>query len=156
MAIPNHPLLEKDTALYYGNSMRRVFTPGDLLVCREIPFDDFQPGDIAAFFPPDQGKSGIVHRIIARDRDCLTTMGDNNPCPDRHRVTPDDTPRLVIARRLSGGRQLPVTRGRDGLRQFRINRIRRAVRLFAGRIVRRTARLFGLQNALRRIRRAHR
>lgn len=128
------PELPKNSALYYGNSMFRVFTPGDLLFYREIPFAEFRKGDIVAFYPPDCRKSGIVHRVISRTADSLTTMGDNNPAPDKNPVTIADSPKLVISRSLSGGIIRKVSRGRTGMFLFYCHRSRRFLRCVASRI----------------------
>jgi len=121
-------LHEPDRALFAGWSMRRVFTPGDVLVLREIPFADFRRGDIVAYGQGD--RPGVVHRLIRREDDKLILQGDNNDAPDARAVTAEDSPRLVIGRIPSGSRNVRhVARGRRGLVQFRCNRLRRACRL---------------------------
>ncbi len=123
---PEQPLtsLPDNRVFYTMNSMRRVFTPGDALILQEQPFSEFQRGDIAVFYPDGEENSGIVHRVIASSAGELTTMGDNNPAPDRRKVTADDLPRLVTAKIRPDGTRFEVPRGKAGMRQFRINRFR--------------------------------
>jgi len=126
-------LHEPDRALFAGWSMRRVFTPGDVLVLREIPFADFRRGDIVAYGQGD--RPGVVHRLIRREDDKLILQGDNNPAPDANPVTAEDSPRLVVGRIPSGSRRIHgVSRGHLGMVQYRCNRLRRACRLAAIRL----------------------
>ena len=114
--------------LYRGNSMRRVFRPGDRLRTTAIPLRDFRRGDIAVFFPKGTEQPGIVHRVIGFEGDALVTMGDNNAAPDRRRVTAADRPEKVVAGTRWEGAAFAVRNGRSGMAQFRLNRLRRAVR----------------------------
>ena len=123
--------------LYRGNSMRRVFRPGDRLRTQAIPPEDFRRGDIAAFFPKGPDRPGTVHRVIGFEDGALVTMGDNNAAPDRRRVTAADRPELVVSGNRWDGAAFAVPRGGAGMAQFRFNRLRRAVRNTAGRIFRR-------------------
>ena len=123
--------------LYRGNSMRRVFRPGDRLRTAAIPLRDFRRGDIAVFFPKGPDEPGIVHRVIGFESDALVTMGDNNAAPDRRRVTADEQPEKVVAGTRWEGAAFAVRNGRAGMVQFRINRVRRAARSMAGRLRRR-------------------
>jgi len=126
-------LHEPDRALFAGWSMRRVFTPGDVLVLREIPFADFRRGDIVAYGQGD--RPGVVHRLIRREDDKLILQGDNNDAPDARTVTAEDSPRLVIGRIPSGSRKVRlVARGQRGMIQFRCNRLRRFCRKATARL----------------------
>lgn len=131
------------TCIYTGNSMRRVFVPGDFLEVKVIPFEEFRPGDIVAFFPNGVGKPGIVHRIISRTEDELVTMGDNNPHPDEHCVVKADMPKLVISRNPIKGKIRRIHRGNVGLVIFRINRLRRFIRRCLSFIKRKVLGLLG-------------
>ncbi len=126
----------ENRALYEMNSMFRVFSPGDALVLKAVPFAEIAPGDVIAFHPDRPRASGVVHRVIARDAESLRTMGDNNPRPDVRSVTAMEMPRLVVAKISPDNVRHEISRGNAGLRQFRRNRIRRAFRLFAGAVFR--------------------
>ena len=120
---------DENVCIYSGSSMRRVFENGDLLKLETIPFSDFRRGDIVAFFPGGTGSAGIVHRVVSRTEKELTTMGDNNPGADKHKVGEGDRPRLVVQRSTLDGTMRSVPRGRAGMLEFRINRARRLARL---------------------------
>ena len=110
--------------IYRGESMLRVFVPGDLLHVEKIAAAQAEPGDIIAFDSPRGGVT--VHRAIARKPDGkLVTMGDNNGRPDDCSVKPETTVfRVVEVRRGDGGVER-VSGGRDGMAEFRRNRRRR-------------------------------
>ncbi len=114
----------ENLAIYDLSSMKRVFVPGDALLLAEIPFVAFRKGDIAVYYPNGTAQPGIVHRVIRRTKDTLTTMGDNNPAPDRYLLSPADAPKLVVAKIRPDGKEFAVARGMGGMRQFRINRLR--------------------------------
>jgi len=120
--------------LYRGNSMFRVFRPGDQLRTEAIPLRDFRRGDIAVYFQKGPDRPGIVHRVIGFEGNALVTMGDNNAAPDRRRVTVADHPARVVAGIHWKGDAFAVRSGLAGMAQFRINRLRRAVRIAAGRL----------------------
>ena len=110
--------------IYRGESMRRVFIPGDLLHVEKLTAAQVDLGDIIAF---DTARGGVtVHRVIARFEDGkLRTMGDNNPCPDFNPVAADATVMRVVSVRRSDGREEPVSCGQAGMAEFRRNRRRR-------------------------------
>ena len=111
--------------LYTSTSMLRVFTPGDCVETDEtIPFADLRVGDIVVFTSRSATADRIIHRIIRRTDDSLTTMGDNNPAPDAAPVTASQRPALAVAKVLPDGRRIPLSRGAAGMRQFRMNRLR--------------------------------
>ena len=68
------------SAVYYGCSMYRVFTPGEKLFLSEVEFDSLQAGDIIAIRKP--GEKQYVHRVIEKNAQYAVTMGDNNPTAD--------------------------------------------------------------------------
>jgi len=115
---------EENRRIYRGESMLRVFVPGDILQVEKIAAAQAEPGDIIAFDTP-RG-SVTVHRVIARDKDGgLVTMGDNNPVPDFSPVDPGAAVLRVVEVRRGDGREEPVTRGKAGMAEFRRNRRRR-------------------------------
>ena len=103
--------------------MLRVFSPGDLVETDDtVPFDELRVGDIIIFPSLDNPEKRIIHRIVRKSGDILTTMGDNNPSPDKDSVTAAQKPLLAVARIMPDGRRMPLFRGRRGMRQFRMNR----------------------------------
>jgi hypothetical protein len=110
--------------IYRGESMLRVFVPGDLLRVEKIAATQAEVGDIIAFDTP-RG-SVTVHRAIARKRNGeLVTMGDNNPHPDFSPVKPDTTVLRVVEVRRGDGKAEAVSGGKVGMTEFRRNRRRR-------------------------------
>ena len=115
---------DENRRIYRGESMLRVFVPGDLMRVEKLTAAQVEVGDIIAFDTP-RG-TVTVHRVIARLEDgSLRTMGDNNPAPDFAPVKPDATVMRVVSVRRSDGREEPVSRGKAGLAEFRRNRRRR-------------------------------
>ena len=105
--------------------MLRVFSPGDLVETDDtVPFDELQVGDIIIFPLLHDPEKQIIHRIIRKNGGALTTMGDNNPAPDKELVTAAQMPKLAVARILPDGRRISLARGTAGIMQFRINRCR--------------------------------
>lgn len=133
-AAPSHSLPENHL-LYKGNSMRRVFVLGDILVVRDIPLKEFSRGDIVAFKLPG-AKDGIVHRIVSLMPDGFKTMGDNNPKPDAWIVTAAASPRLVVERIDIAGRHHRVFRNSMGVLSFRWHRCRYWTRRILSKIYR--------------------
>jgi len=110
--------------IYRGESMLRVFVPGDLLRVEKIAATQAAPGDIIAFDTPCG--SVTVHRVIARKRNGdLVTMGDNNPRPDFSPVKPDTAVLRVVEVRRGDGKVEAVSGGKVGMAEFRRNRRRR-------------------------------
>lgn len=118
--------------------MFRVFRDGDVIVTREIPGSSAVPGDVIVF----TGASGsrVVHRVISRQGNMLTTMGDNNPAPDSDPVDASASLQLVtgfIRRR----KEYSIGRGKMGMVVFRCNRVRRSCRRGGSMIMQMTARI---------------
>ena len=112
-------------SIYTSTSMLRVFSPGDLVEVDEtVPFDELRVGDIIVFPSQENPEKRIIHRIIGKTGGVLTTMGDNNPRPDKAPVTEGQGPSLAIARIRPDGKRLPLSRGASGVLQFRLNRCR--------------------------------
>ena len=112
-------------SIYTSTSMLRVFSPGDLVETDDtVPFEELYVGDIIVFPASDDSGKRIIHRIIKKTGDSLTTMGDNNPAPDKAPVTVAQKPVLAVARILADGRRIPLCNGHRGMLQFRMNRSR--------------------------------
>ena len=111
--------------IYRGNSMFRVFSPGDLLTVKPLRAGEVQRGDIICFEGP---RGEIVHRVVRKTATQVVTMGDNNSVPDPEPLGHDARVWLVTTRRDAAGKLRKVSGGKRGLFAFRINRMRRAVR----------------------------
>ena len=110
-------------SIYTSTSMLRVFTPGDLVETDDaVPFSELRCGDVIVFPSTSGHGERIIHRIIKRTEDTITTMGDNNPAPDRNPVTAVQKPSLAVAKILPDGTRVPLRRGASGMIQFRVNR----------------------------------
>lgn len=115
---------DENRRIYRGESMLRVFVPGDLLQVEKIAAAQAETGDIIAFDAPRGGVT--VHRVIARNPDgSLVTMGDNNPRPDFLPIKPGAAVMRVVEVRRGDGRREAVSRGQAGIAEFRRNRRRR-------------------------------
>lgn len=123
-----------ESPVYYGNSMFRVFTPGERLVLQTIPFEELQTGDIITVNIP--GKKQYVHRVIRKSNGLAVTMGDNNPAEDDSPVTARTDFQLVTAAVSPQNGTRPIARGRAGMREFRRNRLRRRGRIAAKKLLR--------------------
>ncbi len=117
--------------IYRGNSMRRVFSPGDILTVRPIRAGEAQRGDIVCFENP---RGETVHRVVRKSATRIVTMGDNNRGPDPEPLAPGAAVWLVTKRRDAAGKVHTVRGGSAGLFVFRINRVRRSVRWFLDRL----------------------
>ena len=124
---------------YHGRSMQRVFRDGDILLTEEIAGSSAKPGDVIIF----QGAAGkmIVHRVIRRDGEMLTTMGDNNSVPDSDPVDASGSLQLVNGY-IRSSRRRSISRGRAGIMVFRWNRLRRKLRAAGGRMLYPLRRIF--------------
>lgn len=111
---------------YCGNSMRRVFRPGDVLVLATVPFERLRCGDVICF-RNTAGKQ-IVHRIVGWRPDGAVTQGDNNDCVDAEPVAAENYFGRVEAFQR-GRRRRRMRNGPAGMRQFHWNRCRRRCRL---------------------------
>lgn len=119
-----HPASGENWRIYRGNSMRRLFENGDMLLVDPITAGEAVPGDVICFESPDGVQT--VHRVIARNADGgIVTMGDNNRRPDDALLSPDQRVHRVRAVRRLSGEEIAVCGGASGLRKFRINRMRR-------------------------------
>ena len=107
-----------DRGVYHGNSMGDVFTDGDILIFEEVPFDRLECGDIVAVF---ERLPYYVHRIVKKERNSATTMGDNNPKPDELELNKNS--RIMFVRNYipmkNPGTVLAVIGGSGGMEQFR-------------------------------------
>jgi len=107
-----------ERGIYHGNSMSDVFTDGDILIFEDVPFEGLKCGDIVAVF---ERSPYYVHRIVKKERNRATTMGDNNITPDELELNPDSMIRFVgsYIPLKKPGTVLAVTGGSDGMEQFR-------------------------------------
>ena len=107
-----------DRGIYHGNSMGNVFTDGDTLIFEDVPFDKLECGDIVAVF---ERSPYYVHRIVEKDENVATTMGDNNRHPDDLKLNRGSKFKLVrdFIPAKNPGRVLPITSGSSGMEQFR-------------------------------------
>ena len=126
--------------IYYGNSMYRVFTPGERLELAEADFKDLQAGDIVVV--ENSGKNTYVHRVVEKNHEFAVTMGDNNPAVDEYKLTRESDFLLVVAALTPQGKKRQINGGKQGLREFYRHRRQRAWRMQVGRIARWAERLF--------------
>ena len=115
---------DENRRIYRGESMLRVFVPGDMLLGEKLTAAQAEIGDIIAF--ETARGTMTVHRVIARTEDGkLRTMGDNNPRPDHFPIEPDAAVLRILEVRRNDGKVEPVSRGENGMAEFRRNRRRR-------------------------------
>lgn len=124
-------LPEKFNAFYYGMSMHRVFTPGDILRCERIAFEDIRPGDII-YMDQRDGTRAYVHRAYQVYPDKIITFGDNRDTPDVRPLTKQCL--FAIVRTVNqknapaDSPDIPVPGGEEGLRIFRRHQRTRNIR----------------------------
>ena len=92
-------------------SMRPTYSPGDVIVTRQVNVDSLRVGDIAVFVPPGES-AAYAHRITSvtmKDGHVVvTTRGDANPAADPwHAILDGHTVPKVVAVVPSIGR--PIT-----------------------------------------------
>ena len=121
------------SAVYYGCSMYRVFTPGEKLFLSEVEFDSLQAGDIIAIRKP--GEKQYVHRVIEKNAQYAVTMGDNNPAPDLLHITRQDVFFLVVSAENNQGKVRKISGGAAGMKDFYAHRRRRWLRLLCRKIL---------------------
>ena len=121
------------SAVYYGCSMYRVFTPGEKLFLSEVEFDSLQAGDIIAIRKP--GEKQYVHRVIEKTAQYAVTMGDNNPTADLLHVTAQDIFFLVVSAENNQGKVRKISGGAAGMKEFYAHRRRRWLRLLCRKIL---------------------
>jgi len=69
-----------------SGSMRPVAQPGDLAITAGVPMDSVGPGDVIVFYPPGQTQA-VMHRIVTREGNVITTKGDANNVADPWQAT---------------------------------------------------------------------
>lgn len=106
-----------------GRSMLPVLRDGDLLQVLPVPFDELAPGDVIAV-ERSESDTVVVHRVVARCAEGLTTRGDWNLMDDEWLVTGDGVVGKVVAV-LRGRRTVTIHGGRRGLRAARRARLLR-------------------------------
>ena len=117
---------------YYGKSMYRVFSDGDVLETSPVDFADIRKGDILVFTPPGREKQ-VVHRVCRIFGDGVSTIGDNNSSPDKWILPPGGEYLLVTGVSGRNGKARPVSRGRAGMAGFYWHRLCRRIRLLAAK-----------------------
>jgi len=110
-----------------GPSMKPTLLPGDKIETEEVAFEQLRPGDIIVYNSPENIRLNIIHRIIKRDADSLTTRGDNNSQVDPYQVRPEHRPLKVVAVGR-GSERLPV--GRHGMLLHRLRILQMKLRSF--------------------------
>lgn len=119
------PEIRDDRRIYRGNSMYRIFAPGDLLLTEPLSAGEVRRGDVICFDHPKGMPT--VHRVVGRTGGGeAITMGDNNPRPDALPLPPGHAVLRVRAVRKPSGAEIPVRGGARGMLTFRLNRMRRA------------------------------
>ncbi len=121
-------------AVYYGNSMRGVFVPGDHLILTPGTFEKLRPGDVVAV---KKRERPFVHRVVALMPDGAITMGDNNEFPDFRRLHPDDHWMLVRIAVAADGTLRKIAGGTVGMQLFHWHQWQRRMRTTLGRLWRR-------------------
>lgn len=71
------------------NSMEDTIKPGDYVLFSKASFDDVEVGDIIVYRSDEGSMEGnfIIHRVVEKNNDYLTTKGDNNPIADSEQIT---------------------------------------------------------------------
>jgi len=69
-----------------SGSMRPTVSPGDLAITQGVPTGSLRVGDVIVFTPAD-GTQPVLHRIVSRQGDVITTKGDANSVADPWHVT---------------------------------------------------------------------
>lgn len=69
-----------------SSSMVPTYEVGDIIITKNINYDDVEVEDIIVFYSPTLDKF-VVHRVIDINEDgSFITQGDNNPSPDNEYV----------------------------------------------------------------------
>lgn len=101
--------------IYYGNSMRSVFTNGERLELESVSFEMLREGDIVVVVGTSRQ---YVHRVIRITSESAVTMGDDNAVPDRMPLTAKSEFMRVRAATSSNGRSRIIPGGTAGMRLF--------------------------------------
>jgi len=134
--------------IYRGNSMRRVFSNGDLLITEPITTDTASIGDIICFVNRNGGHT--VHRVVRKTAAGeVVTMGDNNASPDAEVLPPHTAVLRVTAVKTIGGITKTVHGGRLGMREFKSHRVRRILALLSSKAAGALRRLMVFKIALK-------
>jgi signal peptidase len=62
-----------------SGSMQPAINPGDIVVIREQPAQDYQLGDVATYL---DGSTAFTHRIVGQEAEGFVLKGDNNNVAD--------------------------------------------------------------------------
>lgn len=84
--------------LVMSESMEPTILTGDLILSKQIDFEDVQVGDIIVYkHTYENGKyKAIVHRVIEKTDEYLVLKGDNNASRDPWNVYPEDVRAKVV------------------------------------------------------------
>jgi len=69
-----------------SGSMRPTVSPGDLAIVQGVPVSSLRADDVIVFTPPNATQP-VLHRIVSRQGDVITTKGDANSLADPWRLT---------------------------------------------------------------------
>lgn len=81
-----------------SESMEPTIMTGDIIISKQIDFEDVQVGDIIVYRHDyaDGTYKAIVHRVIEKTDTHLVLKGDNNADRDPWNVYPDDVRAKVV------------------------------------------------------------
>lgn len=84
--------------LVMSESMEPTILTGDLILSKQIDFEDVQVGDIIVYkHTYENGEhQAIVHRVIEKTDEYLVLKGDNNENRDPWNVYPEDVRAKVV------------------------------------------------------------
>jgi signal peptidase I len=124
--------------IYLGNSMRGIFTPGDIMLLLVVSHTEIIPGDVIVFRKAHQTGSNemVVHRVVGIVDCGFITRGDNNLRCDMIPVFPEQIVGKVIAVQ-KGDNTKPVQGGFIGLRKANLSRLFLLLNLYIRHIFRR-------------------
>lgn len=78
-------------------SMEPTIMTGDLIITKQIEFEDVQVGDIIVYRHDYDGNyRAIVHRVIDKNEEYIICKGDNNEVQDPWFIYPEDVRAKVI------------------------------------------------------------
>lgn len=84
--------------LVMSESMEPTIKTGELVITKQIDFEDVQVGDIVVYRHEyeDGDVKAIIHRVIEKTDEYLVFQGDNNADRDPWNVYPEDVRAKVI------------------------------------------------------------
>ena len=84
--------------LVMSESMEPTIMTGDVVITKQIKFEDVEVGDIVVYKHTYENGNykAIIHRVIGKTDDYLIFKGDNNQEQDPWKVYPEDVRAKVI------------------------------------------------------------